>query len=350
MIKNLKIQNYKLFKSFELKDIPKILLIGGKNNCGKTTVLESLFMPLDCGNPFMFTNHLGWRGLSTFNNNAESLFAPAFHNFKLDNLITFEYSISSSKKKLSYKFHPMMTHSITVQKEKIELQKMDNELGRVDISYGIGETPNKAVLKLNPDGLNLSDVVSLAKYNEDMRAVFAHSNSHLSEEDSKRYGELDRTNRTEEIVKSLQILEPKLKSLSSISMGGKSVIYGDIGIGVKIPISLMGQGMTRLLCILLAIFEAKKGIVLIDEMENGFHHSVLPSVWEAISSYAQSNGTQIVATTHSWELISAVGGIPKELRDDFKYMRIERNKDDFKTKIYHFENLKVALGAELEVR
>ena len=104
MIKSIKIQNYKLFKNFEVDNLSKILLIGGENNCGKTTLLESLFMSLDCGNPLMFMRHLGWRGLSSFNNNAEAVFAPAFYNFNLENSITFEYFINSSKKRLSYKF------------------------------------------------------------------------------------------------------------------------------------------------------------------------------------------------------------------------------------------------------
>ena len=356
MIKSIKIENYKLFKSFEVNDLSKILLIGGENNCGKTTFLESLFMSLDCGNPIMFMRHLGWRGLSSFNNNAESVFAPAFYNFNLKNDITFEYFINSSKKRLSYKFHPMMAQPITVQDEKIELQtKKDNELGRVEISYGTGKSKpiNQAFLKLEPQGLFLTNTQFLLKYVEGFRAAFLSSITHLStEENSKRYGELDRINQTEDILKSLQIIEPNLKSLSLIPMGGKPTIYGDTGIGVKIPLPLMGQGIARLLSILLAISEVKKGIILIDELENGFHRSILPSIWEAITRYAQANKTQIVATTHSWEfLLAAVEGTPEDLKKDFKYMRIERkNNDESKPKNYDFEVLKTALDAELEVR
>lgn len=356
MVTSIKIQNYKLFKSFSLEKLPCILLIGGKNGCGKTTVLESLFMSLDCGNPAMFMRHLGWRGLSTFYNNAESLFAPAFYNFNLDKTITFEYSINSSKKKLSYKFRPLIGQPIVVHDaNRIELQrKVDNDLGGVEISYGTGRSkpPTQAFLKLEVNGLSLTNTKFLIKYNEGTRAIFLASTTFVPpEEDSRRYGELDRINHTIEILNGLQILEPQLKSLSLIPMGGKPVIYGDKGIEAKMPLSLMGQGIVRLSSILLAISEAKNGIVLIDELENGFHRSILPLIWKAITSYAKTNKTQIVATTHSWELISgAIKGISEELRNDFKYMRIERNEDEFKTKIYNFENLKVALDAELEIR
>ena len=356
MMKSIKIQNYKLFKSFNIEKLSNVVLISGKNNCGKTTVLESIFMSLDCGNPAMFINSLGWRGLKTFYNNAESLFAPAFYNFNLDEPIVFDYSIKSSKKKLSYKFQPSINQPIVVSDEnRIELQKkLDDNLGGVEISYGTEKSKsiNQAFLKLEPSGLILTNTKFLIKYNEGVRGVFLASNQFVApEEDSRRFGELDRKNNTKEILNKLQILEPRLKSLSLIPMGGKPIIYGDNGIGTKIPLSLMGQGMVRLLSILLAISEVKNGIILIDEMENGFHHSVLPLIWEAITSYAKDNKTQVIATTHSCELISgAIGGLPKEIKDDFLYMRIEKNEDEFKIKNYNFEDLNLALDAELEIR
>ena len=286
--------------------------------------LNLYLCPLDCGNPAMFIRHLGWRGLSTFYNNAESLFAPAFYNFNLDEPITFEYFINSSKKKLSYRFHPSISQPIVVPDEnRIELQKKsDANLGEVEISYGTERSKpiNKAFLKLEVNGLGLTNTQFLIKYNEGVKAVFLASSALVPPgEDSRRYGELDRLNNTHEILDRLQILEPQLKSLSVIPMGGKPVIYGDNGIGTKIPLSLMGQGMVRLSSILLAISEAKNGLVLIDELENGFHCSILPLIWQAITSYAKANKTQIIATTHSWELISgAVKGISEELRSDFK--------------------------------
>ena len=363
MITNIKIQNYKLFKSFSLENLPNIVLISGKNNCGKTSILESIFMSLGCGDPDMFIRHLGLRSLSTFYNNAESLFAPSFYNFDLNEPITFEYFIHSNKKKLSYKFHPSISQPIVISgKDRIDIQgesdsdtqrKSDSDLGGVEISYGTETSPKKAFLKLKANGLVLKDTQQfLVKYNEGMGAVFlASAHFVLPEEDSRRYGELDKINKTKEIVTRLQTLEPQLQSLSVIPMGGKPIIYADNNIGIKIPLSLMGRGIVHLSSILLAISEAKKGVVLIDELENGFHHSILPLIWQAITSYAKTNNTQIIATTHSSELITgAVEGISEELRNEFKYMRIEKDQDKFKTKTYNFEDLSIALKAELEIR
>ena len=51
------------------------------------------------------------------------------------------------------------------------------------------------------------------------------------------------------------------------------MMYADIGMERKIPVALVGEGMSRLLSIILAIATAKNGIVLIDEVDAGIHHS-----------------------------------------------------------------------------
>ena len=128
-------------------------------------------------------------------------------------------------------------------------------------------------------------------------------------------------------------------------------MYGDIGMGKKIPLRLMGQGIERLASILLAISDMKEGIVLVDELENGFHHSMLSLIWQAIASYANSCGAQVIATTNSRALIeAALDGVPKNLQSDFRYMRIDREKQDFKAKMYDFETLSAAVDINLEVQ
>ncbi len=152
MLKNIRIKNYKLFKDFTLKDIPRILLIGGKNNCGKTSALESVFLPLDCANPAMFMNHLSGRGLNTFSNNSESLFAPVYHNFNINQPIVFEYTINNSQKKLEYKFLRSMPASFVVHKSR----DLYGVLGGVKIScWSGGKNTHQAFLKHTDIGLEL---------------------------------------------------------------------------------------------------------------------------------------------------------------------------------------------------
>ncbi len=358
MLKSIRIKNYKLFKDFTLKKLPRILLIGGKNNCGKTSVLESVFLSLDCANPEIFMGHFLWRGFNIiFSNNAESFFAPAYHNFDLNQPMVFEYTINKSQKKLEYKFLPINTlFTVHDKGNDIRLPKeLYGELGRVKIScWSEGKKTHQTVLKHTSTGLLLEEGTQqeLIKHNEDTKIAFVSSSMSSTHKNYERiYSKLDRINNTTGIIQALQILEPNLKSLSLIELKNLPVLHGDIGIGKKIPLALMGHGIDHLVSILLSISDASDGVALIDEMENGFHYSILPRIWEVIAIHAKINNTQIIATTHSRELISgAKEGIPSELKDDFQYMRIERNENEFKTKTYDFELLSTALETDLAIR
>ena len=73
----------------------------------------------------------------------------------------------------------------------------------------------------------------------------------------------------------------------------------------RVPLLYMGDGMGRLASILLAISSAAGGGVVIDEIENGIHHSCLEALWSVIFQAAAQSKTQVFATTHSYECIEA---------------------------------------------
>ena len=359
MLKQLTIHNYKLFEKLSLKDIPPILLISGKNNTGKTTALEAVCLALDSANPAMFMKHFSWRSLDAVSNDGQTLFGLSYHNFDLSHPITLEYSLENKRKKISYKFVPS-NQFINIKdnvkdKGNFEIQKepLHTIAGAIEIIYGL-QNPKKALLISHQKGIYLNPIQQqeLIKYNEKMIGSFLHSSTAFSSMGiAQRYSEADKANQVTELLKMLQILEPKLKSLSLSFLGDKPTVYGNIDLEKKIPLALMGQGMCRLLAILLNIFHCKNGIALIDELENGFHYSVLPRVWELITKFAQTNNTQIIATTHSRELaMGAIEGIPAELRKDFQYIRLEKKDKLITPKVYTFELLKGALESQLEIR
>src|SRR5207248_864978 len=87
------------------------------------------------------------------------------------------------------------------------------------------------------------------------------------------FSELLRTKREGEVLPSLQMLEPRLQKLSLLFVANQPMIHGDLkGLGGLLPLSMMGEGMRRLLGILASIASAAGGRVLIDEVENGFHY------------------------------------------------------------------------------
>ncbi len=129
------------------------------------------------------------------------------------------------------------------------------------------------------------------------------------------------------------------------------MIHGDIGMGRLLPLPLLGDGINRLLSLSLAIANASKGIVLVDEIENGLHHTVMPKVWKAIGDLARYYDVQIFATTHSRECIrSAHEAFKEERQYDFRLHRLDRVDGSIHATTYELETLEAALETGLEVR
>jgi AAA15 family ATPase/GTPase len=72
-----------------------------------------------------------------------------------------------------------------------------------------------------------------------------------------------------------------------------------------IPLSSMGDGMLRILSLILNLISAKDGFLLIDEFENGLHYSIQPKVWALIFKLAKDFNIQVFATTHSKDCIES---------------------------------------------
>ncbi|MCY9007210.1 AAA family ATPase [Peribacillus frigoritolerans] len=355
MLNSVKIHNFKGLSDFELRDISRINLLGGRNNAGKTTVLEALFMFYDRLNPNMLLRQYNWRGVNEMALTPDSVFSPIFKNFDFNNQIAVEVTNHRNfVENMTIKYKEDSNKSIKMKSNDGQIRTDDiAQNSYLEIKYKSSTYKEQHVnLVIENNGLTLD--VKNAR-NNDIKASFLASKTHLHpNENAIRFGELDIKGQADVIIDFLKIIEPRLTSISSVALtNGTSMLYANIGIGTKVPISYMGDGISRVLSILLSIITNKNGIVFIDEIENGIHYSVIPEVWEIISKAAIDYNCQIFATTHSYECLNAaLEGIKDEIKDEFRYFRIERSKKDDKihSKIFDYEVLQSAVDRGWEVR
>src|SRR5260370_15583162 len=145
--------------------------------------------------------------------------------------------------------------------------------------------------------------------------------------------------------------ESGLGRVSLIPMADKTVIHGDIGMSRLMPIPFMGEGLRRVLSIVLAIANAKDGVVLIDEIENGLHYSVHKQVWQAIAAAARNNNVQVFATTHSWECIRyAHEAFSEDTIYDLRMHRLDRIDTKTSVTTYDPEHIESALYNSVQMR
>ena len=132
---------------------------------------------------------------------------------------------------------------------------------------------------------------------------------------------------------------------------GRRVIVKMAGEKTPVPLQSLGDGATRLLGVALAIANCRNGYLLIDEAENGIHHSIQQNFWHLVLQTAEKYNVQVLATTHSWD---CVVGFAKAMRnrDDAAgvYLRLEKDAYGMRAVEYSRENLMAAAKYGIETR
>jgi hypothetical protein len=170
-------------------------------------------------------------------------------------------------------------------------------------------------------------------------------------EAAQQFSELSKSNRAQDLIKVVQKVFPGIKNLSVESFSGVWMLHcGRAGLREKVPLGLVSSGIHKLISLLLGISSQEKGVVLIDELDNGFYYKALPQVWQAIYQFANDFGVQVFASTHSQECLRAIAPTIKRNVEDFRLLRLEVRGGKHVARVFGGKNLKAALETETEVR
>jgi len=359
MIKTLRINRFKLFESLVVDNLSQITLIGGKNNVGKTSLLEAIFTFYDRGNPEVTLRQMAWRGVKTVAMTPETMWAPIFKNFEMSMPIDISVNEVKKKERLRIRLNSKYKKKLSVKKPykpggpmQIDTDQYASPSVALDFSYYIGDKEKGLTHMIIDEGQLGMYIEKLPLRKQGKQVIiFPSTRAKSPNEDAERFGLLDIELKSDELIPIMQIIEPRLRSLSSVPQGNFSLIHGDIGLPRKIPVPFMGEGISSLMSYILAILTNKNGIVLIDEIENGIHYSVLAKVWKAICGAAKLNNCQIMITTHSYEAIEALQeAMNDENKSMFSYIRFDRIDDQIVPKYYDPNMLLSAFEQKWEVR
>ena len=119
-----------------------------------------------------------------------------------------------------------------------------------------------------------------------------------------------------------------------------------------VPLKSLGDGVTRMCGIALALANSQNGCLLIDEVENGLHQSVQHNFWRMVLQAAQENNSQVIAATHSWDCVHGFARASAEF-EDVSGILVRLDKHDgerVKAVTYSEENLLAAAEQGIEVR
>lgn len=358
VLRSIHIQNFRCFTRLDINSLARVNVVAGKNSVGKTAALEAIFLLIGAENLELILRISQFRGIGELKGEIgsvlELLWAPLFYQLQVDRKIKISAGLNrggEQKVELALVSAPSQTLTFGNDSEQSTLRSGLSANQILEQTFTDSRNNlTKFEMRVIDGQLKIQPVPSNPPF---PGYLLSARRSPSQEEVANLFGRLVKSKRVQnlDLVSILKLVEPRLLQLDVIPSAGSSMIYGDIGLDQMLPISLMGDGMERVIGIVLRIANASGGIVLIDEVENGIHHSILSNFWQVIGRAARDFDTQVIATTHSYECIrKAHQAFSQSDNYDFLLHRLDRIDNRVESVTYDQEALEAAIKAEFEVR
>ncbi len=371
-ISTLTIDRFRAFRQLKIEGLGRVNLITGRNNTGKSSVLEALRILASDASPSVIYDILRFREEDTGEIeesarplDTEGIFqlSSLFHGFPhfsdtlepvviASNGVSRPMRLSMAAVWLSEKREPDGSRTL------IPPQKMLFDEGEALPALMIEAGGAQRVLPLDFMRRYRPYRGRLTRMDADEPRLPCVFVSPYGGEETTTLGPLwDKialSDREEDVVEALRIIDQQISAVSMVGGEGprraRTAIVRTTGFPRPVPLRSFGDGLNRLFGIILSLVNAKDGLLLIDEFENGMHYTVQADAWRAVFRLARRLDIQVVATSHSWDSIEAFQKAANENPDEGVLIRLSRKGEDIIPTLFREDELAVAARDRIEVR
>ena len=336
MYESVRIQNFRCFEDLTVDGLTRVNLIVGENNVGKTALLEGVFLLLSVPDlsESVYTIH-AMRGLAQAHREPgidQGLLESLFYAFNTDNAVQVSATRGPGGQD---RFTLRTSHKQGKLKLETGWEFADGRRGgaECDPETGTGSAAGDFPPPPRPPPLFLGTRGAVPLAGE-----------------AEQFTRMVQQRKKEEVRRSLQVIEPRIKELELLQVGGNVAVHADVGLTRMIPIALLGEGSQRLCSLVLAIGQASGSLALVDEIDTGLHYSLLRDMWKVVARATREFDVQLFATTHSFECMTAAYEAFADSPEDFSMHRLERVNGEIVCKSFGHESLGTALELGFEVR
>lgn len=362
MLTSLGIKNYRNLKNLEIEKLARVNLIAGKNNTGKTSLLEAILLYAAKGSLGWLNILLGNRGEYYNSGNTGATAKTLENNIKSYRSLFYERSFNEFTHIVIGPLQPKDPSDLIISFERIEAIDDLPELTSIPaITIKLDKRKNKSYPMHSDiltrelaiaDPLESSHLHKSNNSTSNFQLVATSGNLRLNND--QLWSNVALKDEEEYVIKALKIIEPRIDGIAFISIDGRNertAVAKLKGINNPEPLQSMGDGMNRILTIVLALVNSENGYLLIDEFENGLHYTVQEDLWRMIFKLAKELNVQVFATTHSNDCIRAFENVLNNgNQSEGQYFRLEKFGDIIKPIFYSPDELEVATDQNIETR
>ena len=333
---SLVIKNFRGIDELTIPRLGRVTLLAGKNGVGKTTVLDAVRVWAARGRDSALAEVLYKRGdsFTAIVDGKTKIIAdwPAlFTNRQIWPPITVSIGVAGGDSTLNIR------------------QSVTNEYPDQPTSHPMDALEHFSLNSQFNDGSSTPDMTTVTCH-------AAGPNSPIDETVESYWGGVALTPDEDRAVEALNLVTnavvERIALLDSTGQTYRRRFMAKVaGRDQPVPIRTLGDGAMRAFALALALAKSSGGFLLIDEVENGIHHSIQPKFWEMVLRTAQRNNVQVLATTHSSDCAYRFGQVASELPDiEGILYRIQRNGDRLRAVPYPEDQLVIAAEHRIEVR
>nr|VFJ47467.1 MAG: ATPase/GTPase, AAA15 family [Candidatus Kentron sp. FM]VFJ74237.1 MAG: ATPase/GTPase, AAA15 family [Candidatus Kentron sp. FM]VFK19059.1 MAG: ATPase/GTPase, AAA15 family [Candidatus Kentron sp. FM] len=324
MIHSFEAENFRLFDKIKINRLNRVNLIVGKNNAGKTALLEALLLFFSKMSrdviPRLLESRQEYRMPEQSYFSGQQLLSPLGHLFKgrkIPALGEEGFRLSSGNKDT--------IHVRTGKSEnkgiqyRLDFGEIEDSNAPFDELYIISESGNSSSIVASL-GESAADLKRLRRVMERQGNAISGQDTNIpkyrfvsargisDQESSDLWDSISLTDLEDDVIQGLRILEPELVRLTFVKMNSGVESYYRVPDRIPlvrqnkssnpVPLKSLGDGMIRIFHIVLSLVSAKGGILLIDEFENGLYWEIQEKAWRVVFELAEEFDVQVFATTH----------------------------------------------------
>lgn len=344
MFKNIEIDHFRGIRHSFIEGYKQINLFFGKNNCGKSSLLESLFLASGLSNPLLPVHVNLMRG---YTKSRLSDLKLDFYN--LDSSQPIHIRMADGEiRDLQISLFEQTQNDVSLQSEGTRILSNVEE-GKYGLQFDFAINGNAYSSQLRFDSSQPEKATRIVdnQYEESLKCIYL-SPKYDFNASIKGLKDILQNKDEHFIIEGLKIIEPRVRDF----VFSDDEMLVDVGLEKRIPVNVMGDGARKIVSLLTAIYDCKNGILLVDEISNGFHHTVMHDLWNVLIDASIRNNTQLFITTHDHDSIKGLRDAALNTHSDLiaAFKLLKTDDDELKAFHYSLESLDYSINQEIEVR
>lgn len=336
---SIRVNNYKIFSGFKIEKLNRINIFAGKNNSGKSSLLEAIYYLTKQNDIVSFLENIKLR------NKLHSL-DPIWLNavFDQNDIIDIEGEFDTVSTSVRFtKFDA--DSNIDKKDDYLASYKLEAKINKRELTNIIHTFESETVKRENEKVEHLCNSILKSPYYYNFQEIVTTYTINNKEK-------INGKEVLSMVIDFISSIDPTIYniSLGSIEEVQRFIVHSSKFSDRNLEITNYGEGLQRIFEIAIAFAYARNGVVCIDEFETAIHYSLLVDFTRFIQQLADTFNVQVFLTSHSKECIDAFVDNGYK-NDDISAYLLENINGEIKTKFTSGERLKyLSENISLDIR